>query len=223
MYNQLIQPNLSVVGTVGDCLAYAREMFSAPGGVEWAWQAWENAQYKHTDQNFPANCDVPMWYSYNGTEGHVTVNVSGRGIYSSPWQEGTTNAVLQSVADVERIYGVTYVGWSEDINGVRVCEPVPAATLSATPSPAPAANTGLVDHTGTATVTVGPINVRTAPSTTAPIVAQYGVDQTFNYDSYIITDGYVWLSYMSVSGTRHYVAEGPNDGNEANVWVSGGI
>lgn len=123
-YKQLIQPNLNIVGTVGGCLKYARQMFGAPAGPLYAWEAWENAKYKHEDTNFPTNVAVPLWYSYRTNEGHVTVEVEGRGIYSAPYAKNTTHAVLGSIADVERIYGVKYVGWSEDINGVRVVEPV---------------------------------------------------------------------------------------------------
>jgi hypothetical protein len=144
-YQQLKAPNLSQTGVVGGCLAYAREMFGAPGGVDYAWQAWENAKYKHeASEALPTDAAVLLWYSYDGNEGHVTVNVPGIGIYSSPWQAGTTHAVLASVAQVEQYYTthldggtqpVVYVGWSEDINGVRVAEPVAA------PAPAPSGQT----------------------------------------------------------------------------------
>ena len=227
MYSQLVQPNLGVVVNVGECLKYVREAFGAPAGTEYAWEGWENAKLKHTGSDFPADVKVPIWFSYvtgGADEGHVAINVPGVGIYSSPWQGGLGHYIAPSVAELIRIYSdngaheMALVGWSEDVNGLQVVEAIAPPTA---PSPAP--DTGLIDHKGTATVTVGPINVRTAPSTTASVVAQYAVGQTFTYDGYIITDGYVWLSYISTSGARHYVAEGPNDGNEANVWVKGGI
>lgn len=137
-YKQLVQPNLNQTGVIGGCLAYAREMFGAPGGVTYAWEAWENAKYKYEASDLPTDAAVLMWYSYTvdgKNEGHVTVNVPGKGIYSSPYAKDTSHAVVGSIADVERIYGVTYVGWSEDINGVRVAEPV------APPAPPPAPST----------------------------------------------------------------------------------
>lgn len=50
-------------------------------------------------------------------------------------------------------------------------------------------------------------NVHNTPSDQAPIVAVYSPGQGFNYDSYIDTNGYRWLSYISRSGVRRYVAK----------------
>lgn len=49
-------------------------------------------------------------------------------------------------------------------------------------------------------------NIRNAPSTSAGIVGTYAAGETFNYDSYIDTNGYRWYSYISYSGHRRYVA-----------------
>ncbi len=134
MYKQLVTPNLNTVGKEGYCLAYARSMFAAPGGTNYAWDAWQAAKYKHTDRNLPTDAAVLMYYSYvnNGIkEGHVTVSVPGKGIYSSP-VTGTGHGVYGSIAEIEQHYTthfnggtqpVVYVGWSEDINGLRVAEP----------------------------------------------------------------------------------------------------
>lgn len=122
-YQQLVQPNLATVGRIGYCLEYARKCFGAGVVEPNAWVAWQNTQFHHLDANIPADVCVPMWYSYinQGVNlGHVTISVPGKGIYSSPWQQGTDHAVLPSIAEVERIYGVKYVGWSEDISKVRV-------------------------------------------------------------------------------------------------------
>lgn len=74
---------------------------------------------------------------------------------------------------------------------------------------------------GTATVLVATLNVRNAPTTSAPIQAKYTKGQKFNYDSYIDTNGFRWLSYISLStGARRYVAQRTASGSE--VYVSGG-
>jgi len=99
-------------------------MFGAPAGNLTAWSAWLKAAHKHIDP-LPANVAILQWYRFpaNGTSpGHVTVQVPGKGIYSAPYRSGTTHAVLPSISEVERIYGCKYVGWSEDINGVRVAK-----------------------------------------------------------------------------------------------------
>lgn len=50
-------------------------------------------------------------------------------------------------------------------------------------------------------------NIRNAPSTSAGIVGTYAAGESFNYDSYIDTNGYRWYSYVSYSGQRRYVAK----------------
>lgn len=50
-------------------------------------------------------------------------------------------------------------------------------------------------------------NIRNAPSTSASIVGTYAAGESFNYDSYIDTNGYRWYSYISYSGQRRYVAK----------------
>lgn len=49
-------------------------------------------------------------------------------------------------------------------------------------------------------------NIRSGASTTASIIGSYSKGQGFNYDSKKIANGYVWLSYISYSGVRRYVA-----------------
>lgn len=44
-----------------------------------------------------------------------------------------------------------------------------------------------------------------SPSTSAPIKAQYFAGENLIYDSYIKSEGYIWLSY-SVGSQRYYVA-----------------
>ena len=56
------------------------------------------------------------------------------------------------------------------------------------------------------------VNVRDYPSTKGNIVAQYVDGEMVNYDSYVINDGYIWLSYISFSGPRRYIAWRVQDG-----------
>lgn len=50
------------------------------------------------------------------------------------------------------------------------------------------------------------INVRDYPSRSGNIMAQYYVGESFAYDSYVVYDDHIWLSYVSGSGHRRYVA-----------------
>lgn len=72
------------------------------------------------------------------------------------------------------------------------------------------------DEIGTMIVQVSLINVRNQPSIEGTVVATYGYGEKFYYDSVYIADGYVWVSYISSSGQRRYVAAGEEE-NRRNV------
>lgn len=56
-------------------------------------------------------------------------------------------------------------------------------------------------------VTQDVCNVRSAPNTNAPIVAQYQKNEPIHYDQVWEGDGYRWISYIgATSGKRRYVA-----------------
>lgn len=75
---------------------------------------------------------------------------------------------------------------------------------------------------GRAVVVATGLNVRSAPSTNnqvGKVVAQYKKGQAFLYDSYIDAGGLRWLSYISYSGARRYVAQ-----RKGNIkYVTGGV
>lgn len=113
-------------------------------------------------------------------------------------------------------YAPVYIGWSTQCDGT--------VYVQNAPDPAPVTAAGLIARKGTFTVTVDAgLNVRSAPDINSTRVAGYAKGETFNYDSYIIANGYVFLSYIGASGNRRYVAEGPYDGNPNNVWGVGGV
>lgn len=55
-------------------------------------------------------------------------------------------------------------------------------------------------------ITLDVCNVRSAPNTNAPIVAQYQKNKPIHYDQVWEGDGYRWISYVGGSGKRRYVA-----------------
>lgn len=69
----------------------------------------------------------------------------------------------------------------------------------------------LKDEFGIFTVEVEALNVRNSPSISGEIVATYTVSMSMNYDSVYIGDGYIWISYVSNSGIRRYVACGKKE------------
>lgn len=136
-YKQTKQPNLDPYinqgGVVlndwlGWCLAYVQTAFGSGWAGPNAWDSWVNrTKVKHADRNLPSGVYVPIWFSGYGGLGHTGIYKDGK-VWSSPYRHKPYADVLNSIAEVERIYGVTYVGWSEDIAGTRVIEYVPTVT-----------------------------------------------------------------------------------------------
>ena len=58
------------------------------------------------------------------------------------------------------------------------------------------------------------LNIRTAPSIDSNIVGSYAPNETLTYDHVYIKGQYVWLRYMSYSGSYHYVCAGIMGGEE---------
>lgn len=76
-----------------------------------------------------------------------------------------------------------------------------------------------VDENGKFTVTAPAINVRTKPSISGEIVSSYSEGEVVYYDSYVIKEGFVWISYISYSNERRYMAVGTHDGTRRlNSW-----
>ena len=58
------------------------------------------------------------------------------------------------------------------------------------------------DETGQFKVNVTSINVRDKPSIQGHVVANYSFGEIVNYDSYIMNEGFIWISYLSYSNER---------------------
>lgn len=123
MWTQLITPVLPGVGTIGNCLMYVRQRYGIAAGYPTAWDGWLGAKFKHTDRNFPNVC-VPVWFKYKlpaSSPGHVVIwNPADKKFYSSPYNSGQKYFIFDSIEQIERVLKAGYVGWSEDVNNVRV-------------------------------------------------------------------------------------------------------
>jgi len=122
-YQELVEPDRNTQGSIGFCLKFAADAFHAPHIYPTAIAAWNATQFRHLDTDFPPDAPVVLWWEYQDA-GHVAINIPGLGILSSPWKRGTTQAVLGSLAEIERIYHLgNFLGWTEDIEGLRVAQP----------------------------------------------------------------------------------------------------
>lgn len=223
---QVTTPKLNVPAVRGWCLAYVDDAVKAPLRQPTAQSAWnlENKNGNTRAGDPPVGVWVPIFFSltkgaYAGL-GHVAWAYNHGGgwieIHDSETQTGA-RAVYTNIAQVTAWFGAAgcvYLGYSYWVDGVKAIEDY---------TPAGGGDGKFVSAKGTAKVLVDALNVRNEPNDESTIITVYSKGQTFNYDGYVVADGYVWLSYVSYSGVRRYVAEGPNDGNDANVWVSGGV
>lgn len=130
-----------------------------------------------------------------------SVKITGS-LYKDSYGKGASNAKRGSVGKVKKVnskgskpYLIEAWGWaaSPDVVSSTVSKPVPVLKGSN------------LSNTGYYTVPVA-TNIRSSASTSAPIVGLYSKGQGFNYDSKVTSGGYVWLSYISYSGQRRYVA-----------------
>lgn len=224
---QITSPNLNVPATRGWCLKFVDDAVNAPARKPTAQAAFnvENANGNIRGGDPPVGVWVPIFFSltrgpYAGL-GHVAWAYNhGNGWIEIHDSETRTKAraVYANIGQVLAWFanhGIQYLGWSYWVDGVKVIEDY-------TP-PAAQQATELIPKKGVAVVTANYLPICNEPTNASPEIARYVRGQSFNYDGYMVNDGFVWLSYISFSGVRRYVAEGPNDGNKSNVWVSGGV
>jgi peptidoglycan hydrolase-like protein with peptidoglycan-binding domain len=108
-------------GWGGLCLKFVRTAFDVPSKYATAHEGWTAAQHKHSTSNpgsIPAG--VPVWFSPN----HVAVSAGGGNILTT--DSSAPGPHEASITHWLSISGETLLGWTEDINGVRV-HPAPAA------------------------------------------------------------------------------------------------
>jgi uncharacterized protein YukE len=104
------------------CLQNVRLGFSIPPLYDDAWTAWQNTE-QHKNRTIPTGVDVPLYYSFTATIGGVRKNwghINVRYRDGRVWNDGQWFANLGSF---ERHYSnVSYVGWGESVNKVKVIE-----------------------------------------------------------------------------------------------------
>ena len=115
------QKKVGTTGYGGMCLQFTREAFDIASKYECARDAWNAAKYKHatsSTSNIPVG--VPIFLDSSSSEyGHVAVYVGGGQMVTT---HASTNKVGQdNVSQWVNEYGYHVLGWTEDLNGVRIC------------------------------------------------------------------------------------------------------
>jgi hypothetical protein len=126
---QKFAPNLATEDYPGWCLRFTQTAWDAPVMYYCARESWDNSGHQHTD-GLPSVA-VPVYWSWWGTIngetrdwGHVAVLLPDGRVLSSPltWSQGYGQTIASSVDEVSNILGATYLGWTEDMNGLRVVD-----------------------------------------------------------------------------------------------------
>lgn len=122
-YVQVITPSVNIPCTPGYCLAYVQSAYGAPWAGSTATDAWNRAQKKHVDSNFPNGVAVPVYFAMSGVDaGHIVIRMGDGSIYSTSSATSTTPTHHANLAALLSYYGgmLTLRGWSEDLNGTVV-------------------------------------------------------------------------------------------------------
>lgn len=108
----------------GYCLQWVRSCFNVGSLYYDAAEGWDRARYKHRVNHGKAvPRGVPVWWT-GGSSGHGHIALSvGDGYCLSTDAGGAGKVAKVSIDDLTRRWGIHLVGWSEDINAVRVFNP----------------------------------------------------------------------------------------------------
>lgn len=106
---------------VGMCLAVVRGWLGVPAKYGSAATAWDAAKQRSSSRTPPAG--VPVFW-LGGRHGHIALSLGGGRVRSTDWPRGKVGTT--TISELERRWGYRYVGWSSDLNGVKLPTGAPA-------------------------------------------------------------------------------------------------
>lgn len=130
-------PDVNVPAKSGWCLEYVDDGVNAPNRQPNATASWEYAKrtgVAHPNEEPPNNVWVPVYYSIDSGKyaglGHVAWFYSDgkiTKIYDSEYGSGRRNRPYADGAELFQFMGykMSYLGWSEAVDGLRVVKPKP--------------------------------------------------------------------------------------------------
>jgi len=102
------------------CLRNVRMGYEIAPLYDDAWTAWLNTE-QHKNRSIPLGVDVPLYYSFTATIGGVRKNyghINVRLKDGRVWNDGN---IFSNLASFEQSHSnVSYAGWGESVNKVRV-------------------------------------------------------------------------------------------------------
>lgn len=119
--NCAVQIKHPTPGWKGQCLRFCRTMYGIPMVYGSAIQAWSNAKFKHTG-GVPPRGSFIFWRI--GQYGHIAIS-DGNGYCISTDINGAGTVGRVTISTIKSRWGAIYLGWTEDVNGVRLAEFTP--------------------------------------------------------------------------------------------------
>ena len=140
---------------------------------------------------------VPIWSAKNGQDDLKW--------YKAVRQSDGTYKTSVKISDHKNdrgeylihLYYVTDSGKQIGVGGTTTT--IESASTTSNPSKPSIPNSGVYTFEGHA-------SIKAEPKISAPELAYYDAGNTVNYDSLIQADGHYWISYLSYSGARRYIA-----------------
>lgn len=98
----------------GLCLKFVRTALGIPAVYPSAIAAWNGAEKRHTGNGTPP-AGTPVFWA-GGTYGHIALSVGGGRVLSTDiLRRGKVDEV--AIGTIQARWGLTYLGWTEDLNG----------------------------------------------------------------------------------------------------------
>lgn len=104
----------------GMCLKESRLVAGIPAKYPSAISAWNNAKYRHPGKKPPAGAVVPVFFNTSSPYEHVAWALGDGRVVTI---NGSRWSVYSSIETMCRVWRISYFGYSEDLNGVRVYTP----------------------------------------------------------------------------------------------------
>jgi hypothetical protein len=120
-------------GWKGQCLRFCRTMYGIPMKHTSAINAWIGASFRHTT-GVPPRGSFVFWKI--GEFGHIAIS-DGNGYCISTDINGAGTVARVLITKIRTRWGATYLGWTEDVNGVRLTEFTPVKPGDVKPVPPP--------------------------------------------------------------------------------------
>lgn len=106
----------------GYCLKFVRDCFAVPSYYASAIDAWNGARWPHPGDRNPPPA-VPLFFRTPSQYDHVVFGCSAHEIVTTFNDQIRSYVGPDAIDQVCRDFDGTYLGWSEDLNTVRVHEP----------------------------------------------------------------------------------------------------